>query len=155
MLEYVGKQNGNQLWPGVIFADVPRKYYKDQGMSGLLENARWILSTEGFAYKKGKIMWLKAYPTTHGYSKRCPNIDLSKELVHTGYQGNRKRTLHKAVFATFTKADWFFENGNYDVDHINRDIHDARFVNIRALTTKENGRNRIFRSNKSESPDYW
>jgi hypothetical protein len=157
MLEYIGKQNENQLRPGVIFADVPRKYYKDQGMSGLLENARWILSTEGdclFAYKKGKIMWLKAYPTTHGYSKRCPNIDLSKELVHTGYQGNRKRTLHKAVFATFTKADWFFENCNYDVDHINRDIHDARFVNIRALTTKENGRNRKFRSNKSESPDY-
>jgi hypothetical protein len=45
MLEYVGTQNGNQLRPGVIFADVPRKYYEDQGMSGLLENARWIVST--------------------------------------------------------------------------------------------------------------
>jgi hypothetical protein len=157
MLEYVGTQNGNQLRPGVIFADVPRKYYKDQGMSGLLENARWILSTEGdclFAYKKGKIMWLKAYPTTHGYSQSGPSFELSKELFHTGYQGTRRRTLHKAVFATFTKADRFFENGNYDVDHINRDRHDARFVNLRALTTKENNRNRRLGGNKSQSPDY-
>ena len=50
-------------------------------MSGLLENVRWILSTEGdclLAYKKGKTMWLKAYPTTHGYTQSGPAIDLSK-----------------------------------------------------------------------------
>ena len=157
MLEYVGTQNGNQLRPGVIFADVPRKYYKEQGMSGLLENARWILSTEGdclLAYKKGKTMWLKAYPTTHGNNQSVPKIDLSKELFHKGYQGVRRRTLHKAVFATFTKAEWFFELGNYDVDHINRDRLDARFVNLRALTTKENNKNRRKGCNKSQGPDY-
>jgi hypothetical protein len=151
MLEWVGSQNGNQLRPGVIFADVPRKYYKDQGMAGPKGNARWIMSSEGdclFAFKKGNTMWLKAYPTTHGYSKGGPTILLSKEMFHTGYQGNMKRSLHKAVFATFTKAEWFFEDGNYSVDHINRDRNDARFVNLRAVTTKENNRNRRFCCNK-------
>ena len=107
-----------------------------------------------FAYKKSKTMWLKAYPTTHGYTQSGPAVDLSKELFHKGYQGNRRRTLHKAVFATFTKAEWFFELGNYDVDHINRDRLDARFVNLRALTTKENNKNRKIGCNKSQSPDY-
>jgi hypothetical protein len=74
-------------------------------------------------------------------TKRSNNFTEYRDVSY-GLPGKYEKNLHKAVFATFTKAEWFFEDGNYSVDHINRDRNDARFVNLRAVTTKENNRNR-------------
>jgi hypothetical protein len=89
--------------------------------------------------------YLSISAITHGVSSsellRCYSIPY--RVLKSGIQVEKRQTvhLHRLVFFTFCgeKVLPWMHQGN--IDHINRNKADNRFVNLRYATTRENNQN--------------
>ncbi len=93
-----------------------------------------------FACKKNGTIWYKSYPTEVDEVRKgnYPRCEISTWITTQAWVGyNRCEEIHQAVFFAFTKMSDMYMCG-LEIDHINRLRTDNRFINLRAISHKEN-----------------
>jgi hypothetical protein len=95
----------------------------------------YIRSKGGKDLRKDKYSKLK-FPVMNGLMKS------TKEIIREGRKEEEMR-IHHLVFVTFSDdeaVERYF--GGLVIDHINRNVGDSRWVNLRLATIRENNKNR-------------
>ena len=152
VLSYLGYQAGNYLEDGVIFGDVPEKYFKYNCCSSFLEGSRWLVSTMGdsiFAYKKAGTIWVLNIETGKRVDDYTKVTFPKKDFIPDDYVGSTTHNLHKAMWYTFTRMP--YQQGFYlSIDHVNGDKWDNRWVNLRGIGSFANNQNRVYTNKRGE-----
>lgn len=113
-------------------------------MSPLVHGSRWIASTEGdmiIAFIKNRTMWIKNFLTIKKV-QAYPLINIPAVCLGSNSERSIAHNAHLVIFYTFTS--WKnFSATSLLVDHMNGDKCDACWLNLRALTQKENFENSV------------
>lgn len=155
MMKFFEVEEDITIGAGTSFKDVPRKYFVHHNYRTPHRNARLIMSEEGdtiFTWIYGNEIYIRTrsgtdltgykydqikYPTMNGLMPKCNEKKVEQMCIH------------HLVFVTFAddKAIERFFSG-LSVDHINRNIGDSRWVNLRVATTLEQSENKNRRRNE-------
>jgi hypothetical protein len=154
MIEYFNNNEKISIGLRVRFKDVPGIYFRHHEYRTPHRNSRLIVSDEGDSIwtwiyndeiyirskggkdlRKDKYSKLK-FPVMNGLMKS------TSKIIREGKKEEEMR-IHHLVFVTFSDdeaVERYF--GGLVIDHINRNIGDSRWVNLRLATISENIKNR-------------